>query len=65
MINFAKSFARSEEGAVTVDFVVLAAVMVVIGLIVGAKLTSGAAELAQSQADHLEARPLGTDWDWR
>lgn len=65
MFNFVKRFKQSEDGAVTVDFVVLTAALVIMGLVVGTTLTAGASQLAQSQGNSLADRPLGTDWDWQ
>ncbi|PUB16313.1 Flp family type IVb pilin [Yoonia sediminilitoris] len=46
MLNFLKTFRNDEDGAVTVDFVVLTAAIVVLGLAIGAALTRGATDLA-------------------
>lgn len=62
MTTFLKKFHRDEDGAVTVDFVVLAAAIVVMGLAVGQSISAGAVELAGRQGSSLEDRPLGTDW---
>ncbi|PRY76968.1 hypothetical protein CLV80_107145 [Yoonia maritima] len=46
MLNFIKNFRNDEDGAVTVDFVVLTAAIVVLGLAVGGAIASGAKGLA-------------------
>ncbi|MEM8537915.1 MAG: hypothetical protein AAGF56_08645 [Pseudomonadota bacterium] len=46
MLNFIKNFRDEEDGAVTVDFVVLTAAIVVLGLAVGTAISNGAEELA-------------------
>ena len=46
MLNFIKNFRNDEDGAVTVDFVVLTAAIVVLGLAVGGAVSSGAKNVA-------------------
>jgi Flp pilus assembly pilin Flp len=46
MLKFIENFRNDEEGAVTVDFVVLTAAIVVLGLAVGGAISSGATGLA-------------------
>ncbi|MCK0095347.1 hypothetical protein MWU60_07165 [Yoonia sp. F2084L] len=46
MLNFIKNFRNEEDGAVTVDFVVLTAAIVVLGLAVGTAVSNGASTLA-------------------
>ena len=46
MKKFFEKFSRDEDGAVTVDFVVLTAAIVVLGLAVGTAVTRGASGLA-------------------
>lgn len=46
MLNLIKNFRNDEDGAVTVDFVVLTAAIVVLGLAVGGAVSSGARGLA-------------------
>ena len=46
MLNFIKNFRNDEDGAVTVDFVVLTAAIVVLGLAVGSAVSNGATTLA-------------------
>lgn len=45
MLNFIKNFRNDEDGAVTVDFVVLTAAIVVLGLAVGGVISRGAQDL--------------------
>ena len=53
MLNFIKNFRNDEDGAVTVDFVVLTAAIVLLGLAVGAAVSSGAENLANDIASEL------------
>ena len=53
MLNFIKNFRNDEDGAVTVDFVVLTAAIVLLGLAVGAAVSSGAENLANDIAAEL------------
>lgn len=46
MLNFIKNFRNDEDGAVTVDFVVLTAAIVLLGLVVGTAISQGAQTLA-------------------
>lgn len=58
MLNFIKNFRNDEDGAVTVDFVVLTAAIVVLGLAVGGAISSGATGLAneiESSLDNMDA----------
>ena len=48
MLNFIKNFSNDEYGAVTVDFVVLTAALVILGLWVAAAISRGATTLAGS-----------------
>ena len=54
MLNFIKNFRNDEDGAVTVDFVVLTAAVVLMGLAVGTALSTGASNLAGDIQDNLE-----------
>lgn len=54
MLNFIKNFRNDEDGAVTVDFVVLTAAIVVLGLAVGGAISSGATGLANEIEDSLD-----------
>lgn len=42
MLNFIKTFHKDEDGAVTVDFVVLIASIVLLGIAVGTAISTGA-----------------------
>ena len=53
MLNFIKNFRNDEDGAVTVDFVVLTAAIVVLGLLVGGAVSRGATTLANDIRDDL------------
>ncbi|SFR32607.1 hypothetical protein SAMN04488005_0340 [Yoonia tamlensis] len=55
MLNFIKNFRNDEDGAVTVDFVVLTAAIVVLGLAVGAAVSSGAEDLANRIENSLDS----------
>jgi Flp pilus assembly pilin Flp len=44
MLNFIKNFHNDEDGAVTVDWVVLTAAIVALGLLVGTAVRDSAAE---------------------
>lgn len=54
MLNFIKNFRNDEDGAVTVDFVVLTAAIVVLGLAVGTAVSNGAEGLANEIEDSLD-----------
>lgn len=56
MLNFIKNFRNDEDGAVTVDFVVLTAAIVVLGLAVGGAVSSGAKNLANDISSDLNAQ---------
>lgn len=45
MLNFIKNFRNDEDGAVTVDFVVLTAAIVLLGIAVGTAISTGAENL--------------------
>ncbi|MEM9319413.1 MAG: hypothetical protein AAGA70_10460 [Pseudomonadota bacterium] len=57
-MNFAaiKNFAAAEDGAVTVDWVVLTAALVGLGIAVMAVVSDGVGDLSNSIADELEAQ---------
>ncbi len=57
MLNFIKNFRNDEDGAVTVDFVVLTAAIVVLGLAVGTAVSNGATGLANNIRDSLLNQP--------
>ena len=53
MLNFIKNFRNDEDGAVTVDFVVLTAALVILGLLVAAAIQRGATTLAGNIEESL------------
>ena len=57
MLKFIEKFRRDEDGAVTVDFVVLTAAIVVLGLAVGGAISSGAEDLANDIENELDGMP--------
>ena len=59
MLNFIKNFRNDEDGAVTVDFVVLTAAIVVLGLAVGTAVSSGAGDLANRIEGTLDNQSAG------
>ncbi len=60
MLNFIKNFRNDEDGAVTVDFVVLTAAIVVLGLAVGGSaVSSGAGDLANRIEGTLDNQTTG------
>ena len=48
MLNFIKNFRNDEDGAVTVDWVVLTAAIVALGLAVGSTVSTGANNLGNA-----------------
>jgi Flp pilus assembly pilin Flp len=54
MLKFIEKFRKDEEGAVTVDFVVLTAAIVVLGLAVGTAISNGARGLANDIENSLD-----------
>ena len=56
MLKFIEKFHNDEEGAVTVDFVVLTAAIVILGLAVGSAISSGAENLADEIETNLNAQ---------
>ena len=59
MLNFIKNFRNDEDGAVTVDFVVLTAAIVVLGLAVGTAVSNGATGLANKIENPLNSQSAG------
>jgi Flp pilus assembly pilin Flp len=53
MLNFIKNFRADEDGAVTVDWVVLTAAVVGLGIAVLGAVNGGAGTLANGIADEL------------
>ena len=58
MLNFIKNFRADEDGAVTVDWVVLTAAIVGLGIAVLSTVREGATNLAGDIKTELEDRPL-------
>ena len=56
MLNFIKNFRADEDGAVTVDWVVLTAAIVALGLVVGTSVKNGATTLATDVGADLAAQ---------
>jgi len=56
MLNFIKNFRNDEDGAVTVDWVVLTAAIVALGLVVGTSVRNGAETLATDVGADLAAQ---------
>ena len=56
MRKFIENFRKDEDGAVTVDFVVLTAAIVVLGLAVGGAISTGAENLANDIETSLNAQ---------
>ena len=56
MLNFIKNFRNDEDGAVTVDWVVLTAAIVALGLVVGTSVKNGATALATDVGNDLTAQ---------
>lgn len=60
MLNFFKTFAKDEDGAVTVDWVVLTAAIVGLGVVILGQVTGGASTLATNIETKLTSGvPLG------
>jgi Flp pilus assembly pilin Flp len=55
MLNFINTFRADEDGAVTVDWVVLTAAIVALGFIVFNLVSDGATDLAGDISDELTA----------
>jgi len=56
MLNFIKTFRNDEDGAVTVDWVVLTAAIVLLGAAVGTSISKGAGDLATGIGAELTAQ---------
>ncbi len=59
MLNFIKNFRADEDGAVTVDWVVLTAAIVGLGIAVMASVRGGATDLAGDIGDNLTDTVVG------
>ncbi len=53
MLNFINTFRADEDGAVTVDWVVLTAALVGLGIAVLATVTGGVSDISDSISDEL------------
>lgn len=62
MPNILKNFAKSEDGAITVDWVVLTAAMVSLGLMVVASVSSGAKTNTDNIASAQNAVKVSSAW---
>lgn len=60
MINFIKTFRAQEDGAVTVDWVVLTAAIVGLAIAVIALIASGATDKSTSVGAHLSSMDIQT-----
>jgi Flp pilus assembly pilin Flp len=60
MLNFIKNFRADEDGAVTVDWVVLTAAIVGLGIAIMTSVRSGASDLASDIGDNLTNTVVGS-----
>jgi len=60
LFKFAKNFSRDEDGAVTVDWVVLTAAIVGLGLAVLSSVSGGTTSLANKISGNLAAQTIST-----
>ncbi|MGX9856069.1 hypothetical protein ACR03S_11590 [Limimaricola variabilis] len=58
MLNFIKTFARDEAGAVTVDWVVLTAAVVGLGVAIMGQVASGTKDMAASISTELSTTTI-------
>ena len=58
MLNLFKNFANDEAGAVTVDWVVLTAGIVVLGVVVMQTISTSVTDLAGEIADQVTLTPV-------
>ena len=58
MFNFIKNFKNDESGAVTVDWVVLTAAIVLLGAAVGSSVKTGATDLGDALGADMTATSL-------
>ncbi|PRY95618.1 hypothetical protein BCF33_1240 [Hasllibacter halocynthiae] len=59
--KLANRFARDEDGAVTVDWVVLTAAIVGLGIAVGASIRSGVQKLTTDATNEITGYEINTD----
>ncbi|MFV2002311.1 MAG: Flp family type IVb pilin [Paracoccaceae bacterium] len=60
LFKFAKNFARDEDGAVTVDWVVLTAAIVGLGIAVLTSVSGGTTSLADQISSNLAGQTIAT-----
>jgi len=60
MLNLIKNFKNDEDGAVTVDWVVLTAAIVGLGIAVLASVSGGTTSLADKISSNLSAQTITT-----
>ncbi len=60
LFKFAKNFKRDEDGAVTVDWVVLTAAIVGLGLAVLSSVSGGTTSLANKISGNLASQTIST-----
>jgi len=60
MLNFIKNFRRDEDGAVTVDWVVLTAAIVGLGIAVLTSVGQGTTALGDKISSQLDAQTIAT-----
>ena len=60
MLNFIKNFRRDEDGAVTVDWVVLTAAIVGLGIAVLTSVGNGTTALGDKISSQLSAETIAT-----
>ncbi|EYD77847.1 Flp pilus assembly protein, pilin Flp [Rubellimicrobium mesophilum DSM 19309] len=60
MLNFIKTFAADEDGAVTVDWVVLTAAVVGLGIVVVTTVRGGANSMATNISSSLSGATVAT-----
>jgi Flp pilus assembly pilin Flp len=63
MLDFIKTFRADEDGAVTVDWVVLTAAIVGLGIAVLVSVRGGATQMADNIASELESDVPEIDFD--
>ena len=61
MLNFIKNFRNDEDGAVTVDWVVLTAALVGIGIAVISSVSGGTTAMGDKMSTMLSAQKDATD----
>lgn len=55
MRDYLRRFALMEDGAVTIDWVVLTAAILTLGILIGTSVSNGAGTMAQNTGDNLAA----------